>query len=140
VREPGPTPFAYHPRFLLTRGAAMSRLIVSLLLVLALLAAASAGDAKPRDLILGKWESQDGVSKGVVVEFKDNGTTTATFKGRVTSTGKYKFVEDDVLEFEATFLGAGKKLISRFRIKITGDELTQTDLNTKSEKHLKRVQ
>jgi uncharacterized protein (DUF2147 family) len=117
----------------------MIRLTVSLLLVLTLLAAATAGDPKPKDQILGKWESQDGLSKGVVVEFKDDGTTTATFKGRVTSTGKYKFVEDDVMEFEATFLGAGKKLVSRFRIKIMGDELTQTDLNTKSEKHLKRV-
>jgi hypothetical protein len=116
----------------------MIRLTVSLVLVVTMLANATAGDPKPKDLILGKWESQDGLSKGVVVEFKDDGTTTATFKGRVRSTGKYKFVEDDVMEFEPSFVG-GKKLVPRFRIKIMDDELTQTDLNTKIEKHLKRV-
>jgi hypothetical protein len=116
----------------------MIRLTVSLLLVVTLLAAATADDKKTKDLILGKWESQDGLSKGVVVEFKE-GTTTATFKGRAMSTGKYKFVEDDVMEFEPTFVGGGKKRVTSFRIKIMGDELTQTDLNTKIEKHLKRV-
>jgi hypothetical protein len=99
----------------------------------------TADEKKPKDLILGKWESVDGVSKGVVVEFKADGTTTATFKERTISTGKYKFVEDDVMEFEPTFLGKGEKLTVRFRMKIAGDELTQTDLNTKIEKHLKRV-
>ena len=116
----------------------MIRLTSSLVLVITLLVSASADDKKPKDLILGKWESQDELSKGVIVEFKDDGTTTATYKGKVRTTGKYKFVEDDVMEFEPTFLG-GKKLVPRFRIKIMDDELTQTDLNTKIEKHLKRV-
>ena len=116
----------------------MIRLTASLVLVVTLLASATADDKKPKDLILGKWESQDGLSKGVVVEFKDDGTTTASFKGKVRSTGKYKFVEDDVMEFEPTFVG-GTKLVPRFRIKIMDDELTQTDLKTKIEKHFKRV-
>jgi len=116
----------------------MIRLIASLAVVLTLLASATADDKKPKDLILGKWESQDGLSKGVVVEFKDDGTTTASFKGKVRTTGKYKFVEDDVMEFEPTFVG-GKKRLPRFRIKIMDDEFTQTDLNTKIEKHFKRV-
>jgi hypothetical protein len=117
----------------------MIRLIASLVLLVAVLATATAGDRKPKDLILGKWESQDGLSKGVVVEFKDDGTTTATFKDKALSTGKYKFVEDDVMEFEPTFVAGGKKLVTRYRIRIMGDELTQIDLNTKVEKHLKRV-
>jgi hypothetical protein len=117
----------------------MTRLTASLVLLVTLPAIATADDKKPRDLILGKWESQDGLSKGVVVEFKDDGTTTATFNGRTLNTGKYKFVEDDVMEFEATFLGSGKKLVSRYRIKIMDDELTQTDLKTKIEKRSKRV-
>jgi hypothetical protein len=108
------------------------------MLAVTLSADATADDKKPKDLILGKWESQDGLSKGVIVEFKDDGTTTASFKGKVQSTGKYKFVEDDVMEFEPTFVG-GKKLVPRFRIKLTDDELTQTDLKTKIEKHFKRV-
>ena len=117
----------------------MIRLTASLVLVVTLLASATADDKKPKDLILGKWESQDGLSKGVVVEFKDDGTTTASFKGKVRSTGKYKFVEDDVMEFEPTFLGKGEILTMRFRMKIAGDDLIQTDLNTKIEKRLKRV-
>jgi hypothetical protein len=117
----------------------MNRLTAALALLVTLPAAATADDKKPRDLILGKWESQDGLSKGVVVEFKDDGTTTATFKGRALNTGKYRFVEDDVMEFEPTFVPSGKKLVTRYRIKIMDDELTQTDLNTKMEKRLKRV-
>jgi hypothetical protein len=116
----------------------MIRLSASLVVVLILLASATADDEKPKDLILGKWESQDGLGKGVVVEFKDDGTTTASFKGKVRTTGKYEFVEDDVMEFEPTFVG-GKKLVPRFRIRIMDDEFTQTDLNTKIEKHFKRV-
>jgi hypothetical protein len=116
----------------------MIRLSASLVVVLTLLASATADGKKPKDLILGKWESQDGLSKCVVVEFKDDGTTTASFKGKVRTTGKYKFVEDDVMEFEPTVVG-GKKLVPRFRIKIMDDEFTQTDLNTKIEKHFKRV-
>jgi hypothetical protein len=116
----------------------MIRPTASLVLVVTLLTSAFADDKKPKDLVLGKWESLDGLSKGVIVEFKDDGTTTASFKGKVQTTGKFKFVEDDVMEFEPTFVG-GKKLTPRFRIKIMDDELTQTDLNTKIEKHLKRV-
>jgi hypothetical protein len=116
----------------------MIRLAASLALVVTLLTTATAEDKKPKDLILGKWESQDSLSKGVVVEFKDDGTTTASFKGRVRSTGKYKFVEDDVMEFESALTGA-KKLVSRYRIKFKGDELIQTDLKTKIEKHFKCV-
>src|SRR5262245_23285176 len=116
----------------------MIRLIISLMLLVTLAASATADDKKPKDLILGKWESQNGLSKGVVVEFKDDGTTTASFKDKVRTTGKYKFVEDDVMEFEPTFIG-GKKFVPRFRIEIKDDELTQTDLNTKIEKHFKRV-
>ncbi len=116
----------------------MIRLTASLALFVTLAAAATGADQKPKDLILGKWESQDSLSKGVVVEFKDDGTTTATFKGRVRTTGKYKFVEDDVMEFESALTGA-KKLVSRYRIKFKGDELIQTDLKTKTEKRLKRV-
>jgi hypothetical protein len=43
------------------------------------------------------------------------------------------------MEFEPTFLGKGDKLTMRFRMKITGDDLIQTDLNTKIEKRLMRV-
>jgi len=100
---------------------------------------ATADEKKPKDLILCKWESVDGISKGVVVEFKADGTTTATFNGKSMPTGKFKFVEDDVMEFEPTFLGKGEILTMRFRMKIAGDDLIQTDLNTKIEKRLKRV-
>jgi hypothetical protein len=55
------------------------------------------------------------------------------------STGKYKFVEDDLMEFEATFLNSNKPFVSRFRIKIAGDDLTQVDEKTKIEKKLKRL-
>lgn len=117
----------------------MIRMAASCGMFVMFLAAAVADDKKLKDLILGKWESQEGTSKGVVVEYKADGTTVASFKEKTFNTGRYKFVEDDVMEFEATFIKADKKLINRYRIKIVDDELIKTDLNAKTESKLKRV-
>lgn len=117
----------------------MIRLTAALASAALLLGTAGAAEKKPRDLIVGKWESQDDLSKGVVVEYKDDGTTAASFEGRSLSTGRYKFVEDDVMEFEPTFAKGGKGLLIRYRVEIKGDELIQVDLKTKFEKRLKRV-
>lgn len=90
-------------------------------------------------MIVGRWESLDGLSKGVVVEFKADGTTTASFEDRTMSTGKYRFVEDDVMEFESALAGGEKPLVSRFRVTIRDDVLTQVDVKTGIEKKLKRL-
>jgi hypothetical protein len=72
---------------------------------------------KPRDLIVGKWEVVDdglgGLAKGVIVEYKADGTVTASYGENKYQTGKYKFVEDNVMEFES------KIGVKRYRVKVT---------------------
>src|SRR3954454_19405326 len=119
-----------------TRGvAAMTRLIVATLLAALALSSGSAADPKPKDVILGKWESLDDLSKGVVVEFKKDDTTVATFMDRQLTTGKYKFVEDDVMEVASNW--AAKPLVMKFRVTIKDDVLTQKDAKTGIEKKMK---
>ena len=117
----------------------MRPIVVVLILIGLFPLAALADDPKPKDVILGKWESIDGVSKGVIVEFKKDGTAEASYNGKVMTTGKYKFNEEDVMEFEQTFLNTDKTLIMKFRMQIKGDELTQTDMKTGIQKKMKKL-
>jgi uncharacterized protein (TIGR03066 family) len=111
------------------------RLIASALLVGVVPLLALAAD-KPKDLIVGKWEVvSEGTSKGVIVEYKADGTTTASKGEKVLPTGKYKFVEDDLMEFESKLAGN----VIKYRVKISKDEMTTTDEKTKAERKFKRV-
>ena len=117
----------------------MRQITLSIASLVFLPLATFAADPKPKDVILGKWESLDGISKGVIVEFKKDGTTEASYNGKVMTTGKYKFIDDDTMEFEQTFLNTKQPLIMKFRMQIKGDELTQTDLKTNIQKKMKKV-
>jgi uncharacterized protein (TIGR03066 family) len=111
------------------------RFLVSTLLVSIAPLLALAAD-KPKDLIVGKWETlTEGTSKGVIVEYKADGSVTASKGEKVIPTGKYKFVEDDLMEFESKLAGN----VIKYRVKVTKDELVTTDEKTKTEKKFKRV-
>jgi uncharacterized protein (TIGR03066 family) len=99
---------------------------------------ALAADAKPKDLIVGKWEVTEGKNKGVILEYKADGKVTVTQGDKTTPTGTYKFVADDVLEFQGEIMGEKAPPI-QYRVKVTKDELVTTDEKTKKETTLKRV-
>jgi hypothetical protein len=98
-------------------------------------------DAKPKDLIVGKWESLDGISKGAIVEYKADGTITAGKVDKSMQTGKYKFVEDDLMEVKVNFSVGETNFSSlkQYRVKVTKDELITIDQLNKVEKKFKRV-
>jgi hypothetical protein len=116
------------------------RSLITTLLVCVFPLLALAAD-KPKDLIVGKWESLDGLSKGVIVEYKADGNITASFKEKTMPTGKYKFVEDDLMEVNVSFKVGDKDIASlnKYRVKVTKEELTTIDEKSKVEKKFKRV-
>lgn len=110
---------------------------VSFLFLSAFLAfAIGCGSSKPKDLIVGKWESTEDKTKGEVVEFKSDGTMVMTMGDgdkKASMTAKYKFLEDELMEVEMENPLAGldakmpKTLSQKIKIKVTKDELTTTD-------------
>jgi hypothetical protein len=96
---------------------------------------------KPKDLIVGKWESLGPENKGKVLEYKANGNIFAIAGEKSMLTGSYRFIEDDLIDVDVRFK-VGDKLITsnyKYRIKVTKDELTTTDQKTKKEQKFKRV-
>jgi uncharacterized protein (TIGR03066 family) len=91
--------------------------------VLSTLASAGAQDkdkAKPKDLIVGKWEPADDGGKGIVIEFTKDGALRFSYKDQ-TFDGKYTFLDDDNIDVELTALGQTKK--TKMKVKVTKDEL-----------------
>ncbi|MBL8796990.1 MAG: hypothetical protein JNM56_24020 [Planctomycetia bacterium] len=90
---------------------------------------AGCGSAKPKDLIVGKWEAQNDEAKkmgGMTVEFKPESAMTMKI-GTVSIDGKYKFVDDATVEVETEMLG--KKDSKKFKVEIVKDEMTTTELD-----------
>ncbi len=89
---------------------------------------------KPKDLIIGKWESADpkkpAVEKGII-EFTKEGKVKLT-AGPVSVDGTYKFIDEKTLE-----LTIGD-MTEKLTVAVTKDELTATDSKNKTDK-LKRV-
>jgi uncharacterized protein (TIGR03066 family) len=88
---------------------------------------------KNKDLIVGKWRAEkDGAV--MTVEFtKDGAMKLNAEKGgqKINFDGKYKFVDDDNIEVEMTFMGQTKK--EKNKVAINKDELTLTDPEGKVE-------
>jgi len=105
----------------------MRMMRVCLVGVLALFLA-SCGSDKPKDLIVGKWKGKekmpDGKEVDVKVEFTKDGTVKMT-QGDLTIDGKYKFVDDNNIEMEATILGQTQK--QKMKVEVTKDKLKTTD-------------
>jgi uncharacterized protein (TIGR03066 family) len=99
----------------------------------------AASKDKPKDLIVGVWEIVSDKDKGTQ-EFKADGTfiMTPEIEGKpVEMKGKYKFVEDEVVELEFTPPGADKPLTVKNKVKVSKDELSMKDESGKEPKEHK---
>ena len=92
---------------------------------------AGCGSAKPKDLIIGKWEAQGEEQKkmgGMVVDFKPDSSMTLKM-GIVSIHGKYKFTDDTTVEVEIEL--PNKTESKTMKVEIVKDEMTATDLDGK---------
>jgi uncharacterized protein (TIGR03066 family) len=92
---------------------------------------AVAQGGKNKELIVGKWD----IGMETIIEYRKDGTMTMTIR-KVEINGKYKFVEDDTIEVEITFMDKTKK--NRLKVAFKDDEMTTTDPDGKTNR-LKRV-
>lgn len=80
-------------------------------------------DKKPKELVVGKWES---LNIQGTVELAGDGTLVIAVEGlQLQLKGKYKFLSDDVMEVEADFMG--QTHTRRLTVRVTKDELTTID-------------
>jgi uncharacterized protein (TIGR03066 family) len=103
------------------------------LVVLCALALAGCA-AKPQELIVGKWETTDLAGKVQTAEFAKDGTVTMPLPIPIAGLrleGKYKFIDNDRLEFEYTAWGKTEK--SGRKVAVTQETLTLTDDNGKTQ-------
>jgi hypothetical protein len=100
----------------------VSRLLPALLLVFL------AGCAKPKDLIIGKWEVVEGAMKGQTLEFTKDGTVRMPTIGNLVAEVKYAFVNDDTVEVDMPVLFS-KDVVkkTRYTVAIKKNEMTATD-------------
>jgi hypothetical protein len=77
--------------------------------------------------VLGKWEPQQEGLKGtgVLTEITANEIKTGRPTGSLSLTSPYRFVDGETIEAETTLLG--KTIKNRYKVAITGDEMTWTD-------------
>jgi uncharacterized protein (TIGR03066 family) len=105
--------------------------MLPVLLVAALLASSSTPvpgqEKKNSELIVGKWD----IGMNTIFEYRKDGTMLMTI-GKVEVPGKYKFINNDTMEVEITFMGKTKS--NRLKVVIKGDEMTTTDPEGKSNK------
>ena len=112
------------------------RPVVATALVTLLPLLALAADPKPKDLIVGKWAAEG--SKGaVVIEYTKDGNCLMHAAGVTLPGGKYKFVDDDTMELTVDV--QGKQVASKYRVKVTKDDLVETGVGNRVEKKYKRV-
>ncbi len=102
-----------------------------LILCAGLVSIAQAQD-KPKDLIVGKWES-GGADKGVI-EFTKDGKLKITVR-ETSADGTYKFIDEKMEKMiEVTVSLGGQTLTEKLTIAVTKDELTTTDSKNMTEK------
>jgi uncharacterized protein (TIGR03066 family) len=130
----------YHPRrvrnYLTTREKLMRipRLCLTVAVALLVLSAAWADD-KPKDLLVGKWQSKEKVGDTEVmttIDFQKDGKLkieAAFGDKKVNIDGKYNVVDDNTIETEVTSMGETKKEKSKFTV--TKDKLVMEDKNNK---------
>lgn len=112
---------------------------------------------KPKDLIVGKWESSEG-DKKETVEFKKDGTVETSDKMKMGKGAKYKFTDDTTMELSIEFPeeeykglkafmeldksegdkpvldDANHSIKMKMKVEVTKDELTMTPLVGKDQK------
>jgi uncharacterized protein (TIGR03066 family) len=90
--------------------------------------------AKPQDLIVGKWETTDLMGKLQTAEFNKDGTVTMPLKipiANIRLDGKYKFLDNERVEFEYTVWGKTEKTTRK--VAVTQETLTLTEDDGKSQ-------
>jgi hypothetical protein len=113
----------------------MLRKVAFVLLGLLVFAAGCSSGLKSQ--VLGKWEPQEDSlkGKGVVTEITASEIKTSGPTGVVVAS-PYRFVDGDTIETETSMLG--KTFKSRYKVVISGDEMTWTD-DKGATKKLKRI-
>ena len=106
-------------------------------LLAALVALVLAGcGAKPQELIIGKWEPVDAKNAVRGLEFSKDGAMRFSLARTVWVDGKYRFIGDEHVELEKSFLGITH--VEKYSVTIKKDDLIATD--EKGNKHeFKRV-
>ncbi|MBY0528312.1 MAG: hypothetical protein K2R98_33285 [Gemmataceae bacterium] len=95
--------------------------------------AAAQKEAKPAELIVGKWDSTDEKDPGQI-EFNKDGTLVITL-GKLTIKGKYKLAGDDTLDVEITPpMEDAKPIKQTLKFKVTKDSMETTDAKGKVSK------
>jgi uncharacterized protein (TIGR03066 family) len=108
------------------------RFLLTLCAVCVVTASLSAGD-KPKDLIVGKWEPAEKNAMTPTIEFtKDNKLKISVPQANLTVEGTYKFVDDNNVEVEISFMGQTQK--EKLKVEVTKDSLTTTDSKGKNDK------
>jgi uncharacterized protein (TIGR03066 family) len=105
-----------------------------LILLVAVWAPLGAAD-KPKDLIVGKWEPVENKGQAPTIEFTKDGKLKISI-AQMTIEGTYKFLDDNNVEVEISFMGQTQK--EKMKVECTKDEMTTTDSKNKAEK-FKRV-
>jgi uncharacterized protein (TIGR03066 family) len=89
---------------------------------------------KAKELIVGKWQSEDPKFEdqgGLFVEFRKDGTMPMTSAGFYLE-GKYKFTADDVVETELEVdQGSGEYVKNKVKVEVAKDSLVTTELGGK---------
>jgi len=87
--------------------------------------------AKPKELIVGKWQRADPGKESEKLEFAADGAISGDPGGFGENKGKYKFVDDDTFEYEwKTALGQFE--YAKCTVKVGKDELVLQILDAKS--------
>ncbi len=97
--------------------------------------------AKPKDMVVGTWEAVDAKDgKGGKITYTKEGGLIVEMPGAPKMEGKYKFLEDELMEVEImpppeTKLPAMKQ---KMKMKVGKDEMTTTDEKGTVEKFKKK--
>lgn len=86
--------------------------------------------AKPKELIVAKWQRTDPGKEKEVLEVSPDGKITVGEPG-LAFEGKYKFLDDDTMEYEVK-PSFGKQQYGKFKVKVSKDELTLQLTDAKS--------
>jgi uncharacterized protein (TIGR03066 family) len=104
----------------------------------------AASAAKPQELIVGKWQTQEkegGSEITITVEYLKDGGLKARFEfpksgSKIDVLGKYRFLDENTLETEVNFQGEVRK--EKAAVSVTRDALVETDAQGKKREY-KRI-
>jgi uncharacterized protein (TIGR03066 family) len=99
--------------------------------------------ATPQELIVGKWHTVEKVGEdqiGVSIEFFKDGTLKGELflpkdSGKVEVSGKYRFLDDNTLEREVTFMGQTHR--EKVTATVTKEKYVETDAAGKQTEYVR---